>query len=36
MASNMENIGMYNATTMKPTTLPSTRIINGSSSEESC
>ena len=36
MASNMENIGMYNATTMKPTTLPSTRIINGYSSEVSC
>ena len=26
MASNMENIGIYNATTMKPTTTPRNRI----------
>ena len=36
MASNMENIGIYNATTMKPTTTPRNRIISGSSNEVSC
>ena len=36
MASNMENIGIYRPSTIKPTTTPSTRIMSGSSSEVSC